>query len=547
MDLQREGRQLALAFVNVDDIVFARELSANGINLLSFAGRSLVGSAVVGAGVATRAAVLGAQVATKSALAVASAAKGRIPGAGVAEQMAYELDRNVGLGGEAASFVASQGVAVARPDPKPPAEPIFGDPWLGKRLKPGSTPNTVLMDSAVDLTRLAAMPLAFGTSTLVNALASPAGQQVTQSFWEALSSIVDSFGRRSSANDVTTADRSERRAVLVMIGVGTLMTAAQDIVELGEALSRASAGDGAKLRAVLTKAIERIATAKDTPASTAKHTPSRLLSALDEKHEGETSRVTTIGRAIIEDSGSLSRLAVAYSSLLAGLISSALQSTVSGALDVDTIEAWVRADEASRAAGGTGAPEKCPASVKQLETIVAAFSETNGEGRRRGFFVPSTIDLARDAIFAYSVRALGRELALARMERLFGAEARERLADDCSLRSEILDAKADRDRRLAALVSQLRGASQARLREARDHAADRLASLSANSVDGMLERLVPQRISERIAVLQRFVGIADMTNALDGLPPADESRQKVAAKFNDWIVTAPSTAVTRPA
>jgi hypothetical protein len=209
MDIQREGRQLALAFVNVDDIVFVRVLSSNGISLLSFAGRSLVGSAVVGAGLATRAAVLGAQVATKSALAVASAAKGRIPGAGVAEQMVYELDRNVSRSGEAASFVASQGVAVAQRAAKPPAEPIFGDPWLGKRLKPGSTPNQVLMDSALDLTRLAAMPLTLGTSAVVNALASPAGQPVMQSFWDALSAIVDSVGRRSSAREVTTADRSD--------------------------------------------------------------------------------------------------------------------------------------------------------------------------------------------------------------------------------------------------------------------------------------------------------------------------------------------------
>ncbi len=544
MDLQREGRQLALAFVNLDDVVFARELSANGMNLLSFAGRSLVGTAVVGAGVATRAAVLGAQVATKSALAVASAAKGRIPGGAIAEQVVYELDRNVALGGEAASFVASQGVAVARPRPKPPAEPIFGDPWLGKRLKPGATPNTVLMDSALDLTRLAAMPLTLGTSALVNALASPAGQPVMQSFWDALSTIVDSVGRRSSAKEVTTADRSERRAVLVMIGIGTLMAAAQDMVEFGEALTRASAGDGARLRAALTKAIERIETTKGASPA-ARHTPSHLLDALDGKHATETSRVATLGRALVEDGASLSRLAVAYSSLLAGLVTGALQSAFSGALDVDTIEAWVRADEASRASGGPGVPETCPASVRQLETLVAAFTSARADGRRRSFVAPSTIDLACDTIFLYSSRALGRELGLARIERLFGREVRDRLADDCSLRSEILDAKGDRDRRLAALVSQLRGEGPSRLRQARDHAAERLASLSADSVDGMLERLVPQRLAERIAVLQRFVGIADTANALDGMPPIDLPRQKVAAKFNEWIandrtVTLPS-------
>ncbi|MEX2662049.1 MAG: hypothetical protein WD227_08965, partial [Vicinamibacterales bacterium] len=91
MDIQKAGRQAALALMNVDDVVLVREVSDGGLSLLSLAGRSFVGGAVAGAGIATRAAVLGAQVATKSARAVAGAAKGRIPGAGAAEQMCYDL------------------------------------------------------------------------------------------------------------------------------------------------------------------------------------------------------------------------------------------------------------------------------------------------------------------------------------------------------------------------------------------------------------------------------------------------------------------------
>src|SRR5687768_12425600 len=152
MDLKHEGRQLALALVNIDDVVLVRELSGSGTNLLSLAGRSVVGTAVIGAGMATRVALLGAQVATKSALAVAGAAKGRIPGAGIAEQMVYELDQSLGRGGETASALASQGVALGKTDGRPPAEPIFGEAWLGKRLRPGATTGTVLVDSALDLT-----------------------------------------------------------------------------------------------------------------------------------------------------------------------------------------------------------------------------------------------------------------------------------------------------------------------------------------------------------------------------------------------------------
>ena len=211
MDITHEGRQLALAIVNMDDLVLAGQLSSGSVSLLSFAGRSLVGTAVAGAGIATRAAVLGAQVATKSALAVAGAAKGTIPGAGLAEQMVYDLDQSVGRSGQTASFVASQGVAIGKAESRPPAEPIFGDPWLGKRLRPGATVGSVFMDSAVDLTRLAVLPLTLGTATLASAMASSAGQEVTRTFWNAFSSIVDGVAGRSASGG-TNQDRSEQRA-----------------------------------------------------------------------------------------------------------------------------------------------------------------------------------------------------------------------------------------------------------------------------------------------------------------------------------------------
>src|SRR5688500_18177310 len=95
MDIQKEGRRAALAMMNVDDLVLVREVSGGGLGLLSLAGRSLLGGAVAGAGIATRTAVFAAQVATKSALAVAGAAKGRISGAAAAERMCYEIDQRV--------------------------------------------------------------------------------------------------------------------------------------------------------------------------------------------------------------------------------------------------------------------------------------------------------------------------------------------------------------------------------------------------------------------------------------------------------------------
>jgi hypothetical protein len=34
--------------------------------------------------------------------------------------------------------------------------------------------------------------------------------------------------------------------------------------------------------------------------------------------------------------------------------------------------------------------------------------------------------------------------------------------------------------------------------------------------------------------------MADVANALDGVPNADETRQKIAARFNEWVSSAPA-------
>src|SRR5215472_10291924 len=134
MDLEQKSRQIALSFVNMDDVVVARELSGNGMSMLALVGRSIVGTAVTGGGLAARAALFGAQVATKSAMAASAAAKGVVPGAEAAEEAMYQLDRRLGASAERASFVASRGVEIGKEDDEqPPTDPIMGDPWLGKR------------------------------------------------------------------------------------------------------------------------------------------------------------------------------------------------------------------------------------------------------------------------------------------------------------------------------------------------------------------------------------------------------------------------------
>ena len=62
----------------------------------------------------------------------------------------------------------------------------------------------------------------------------------------------------------------------------------------------------------------------------------------------------------------------------------------------------------------------------------------------------------------------------------------------------------------------------------------------------MVERLGPQRVNERIAILQRFVGMADTANGLD--PRADENlrRQRVLDKFQEWMAAPPEASEVRP-
>ena len=541
MTLEQKGREIALAFINLDDIVLARELSGSGLSLLAQAGRSVVGTAVVGGGLATRAAVFGAQLATKSAMAATAAARGIVPGADTAEQMAWELDQRIGGTGQTASAIASRGVQIGKADPGPPTDPILGEVWLGKRLEPGSTWNTVLADSAFDLTRLAAFPITVGVRTVEYAMGSPLGQQVTRSFWESLTSMTD-MARRASG-DTELADRSEKRAMLIALAAVPMWLAMQDAAGLSEGVSRAALGDGRKLRSALHAVLERLEAAAEVHASdgesavvknirararnAVEHRPARLLAALDACDSGDPMQAMSIAVATVEDSASLAKLSTLYSDLLSDLSLKSTQAAMSGALDADTTETWVRSDEASRAATGRGTRESCPPAVEQLEAIVAAFAPRADAGGAR-VYSASLIDLARDTVFSYSTRALGRERALARMARLFGTDAADRLRDDCSLAPELVDAGSDRDRRIAELVDALMREGRDRLFQARARAADRLASLTASTEDSLIRGFVPQRTAERVVILQRFLGMADVANALDAAPDEPPARPQAA-------------------
>ena len=395
MSLEQKSREVALSFVNLDDVVFVREWSGNGMSMLALVGRSLVGTAAIGGGLAARGAFFGAQVAAKSAMAATAAAKGLVPGAETAEQAIYELDQRIGMSAERASVIASRGVAIGKANDQPPTDPIVGDPWLGKRLEPGATWNTVLADCAVDLSKLAALPITLTTATMERAMTSEAGQRVGRQVWNSVSSLIDSTAPASTAGE--PAGRADTRAMLLTIGATPLWLALQDAIDLGDGLSRAAVGDTRKLRRVLTRLTERV-----DASSAESATPAKTLAALDRSDATDLSRFLDILSAIVEDGPALARLAGSYSAQLTKHLGGSLRSAMNAG-SVDELEAWTAANGA------------------------------------RGFFTASTVDLAQDIVFSRLAATLGREQALARVEHQFGPGVRDRIADDCSLRDDIVE------------------------------------------------------------------------------------------------------------
>jgi hypothetical protein len=551
MTIEQKSREIALSFINLDDVVVTRELSGNGMSILAMMGRSVVGTAVTGGGLAARAALFGVQVVAKSAMATTAAAKGLVPGADAAERAMYDLDRRLGASAERASFIASRGVEIGKADEKPPTDPILGDPWLGKRLDPDATWNTVLADSAADLSQLAMLPLTLTMAATERAMGSATGQRVGKKVWDSMSSLIDATSGASAAGEA--AERADARAILLTIGATPLWLAFQDGIDLCEGLSRAALGDVRRFRAVLTQLVERL---EASDADATENAPAKLLAALDEHDATEPSSFFAISAALVEDGPKLAKLAGIYSMLLAKLVDGSMRSAVDAASGsaVDEIEAWIRLDEdrrsagssalsstgsstvssAGTSAGGSSPVKPRPALLERLEHV-ASVGTADAPNSARAFFTPSTIDLARDMVFSYSSGALGRERGLARVGRLFGRAVRDRIADDCSLREDILDAGRERDRRIAAVVTEHLRHGRARLLAARDHAAARLATLSSSSRDNMVERLVPLRIVERATVLRRFVAMADTANSLDGMPSDEPSRQRIVARFDAWI------------
>lgn len=193
-----------------------------------------------------------------------------------------------------------------------------------------------------------------------------------------------------------------------------------------------------------------------------------------------------------------------------------------GLVDVARVGRWVR-DDGVEGRGGAGSAPRLVA-LCESELGRAEDGPTSQQPE-------PAVQLARDTAFQYSRDALGRKPALARVERLFGREARERIEADVSLGWEdspellSLDPGAPTDRALRARI---------------DAIGDRreLARLQARCTTGLatLERFtrlpwvyVPRRLHRRIGLLRAFIHLAEQDLALDASRAADATAKRLAA------------------
>jgi hypothetical protein len=259
--------------------------------------------------------------------------------------------------------------------------------------------------------------------------------------------------------------------------------------------------------------------------------PAGLAAAL-ERTRGLSDSAPVLG-ALLDDAVELAVFATGYPGFvaLAALDDGTLLAM--GLTGAGGVDRWVRSDgvEGGRSgAGGASSESARPELVALCESVLGQPEE----GVAPFFHPQATVDLAQDVAFGYSRDALGREAALARVERLFGPAVRDRIAADVSLEPELLDAW-EGDDRWRALRTRIDAIAAAReLDRARELCAGRLASLER------FTRLpwvyVPRQARRRIDLLGAFVSLANQDLALRSEEPARASgeRRAALARFAAW-------------
>jgi len=546
--IQDVGGKLAQSFLTLDDLVFGRELFSESLSQLGLTGRSAVGSVVVGSNVAARGFQIGVQAGAKTAKVTAAAFEGVVPGAGTLREVAERIDGRAAAAAEEASRLAAYGVELVRGGEAVPANPVTGEPWLAMSVPREMGWGALAAETALGpFGKIAALPLTLGLDSLRAVAASRAGEMTRDATVKAVDATIDFL---PGAGGSTKVDTEQLRELLTALASSSGEAAARDAAGFVAAAAHLAAGDTRRLGRAITDGVERMRLLADQaeideilpvlPAAKlvrerareiADHPPEKLLAALAK--EGLLARFGAIFSALVDEFDAIRTFSVNYPLVITLLGTNGSALLAAGLFDAGDVEEFVRSDAA---AGKEGDKPARPWSVADLETFIgqAAAADDDDPDAVTGFFTEPSVNLAQDVVFTYSGEVLGRREALARVERLFGDDARERIAADPSLDREIMKTERgeDRDRKIREWIAAIDDGDE--LRDQRDRCAEQRSSLEAFADAPWTYR--PQIIDERLEVLATFLSLVGQQLALRDQPEGEEAaRHEARRRFEEWV------------
>ncbi len=541
--IQDVGGKLAQSFLTLDDLVFGQELFSESLFQLGLTGRSAVGSVVVGSNVAARGFQIGVQAGAKTAKVTAAAFEGVVPGAGTLREMAERIDDRATAAAEEASRLAAYGIELFRGGDAVPANPVTGEPWLAMGVPREMGWGALSAETALGpFAKIAALPLTLGIDSLRAVAASRAGEATRDATVQAVDATLNVL-----PGGETKLDTAELRELLTALASSSGEAATRDVAGFVAAAAHLAAGDTRRLGRAIEEGIGKMRLLADQaeideilpalPAARlvrerareiADHVPEKLLAALAK--EGVPDRFGAIFSALIDDFDAIRTFSVNYPLVLTLLGTNAGALLGAGLLDVGDVEDYVRSD------GAAGKADDEPWAVADLESFVAQSAAADGDDPDavEGFFTEPAIRLAQDVVFTYSNEVLGRDEALARVERLFDDEVRERIAADPSLDREVMkaDRGEDRERKIRERIAAIAGVDA--LRDQRDRCAEQRVSLERFAASPWTYR--PQLVEERIEALATFLSLVAQQLALRDQPEAGgTARHEARRRFDAWV------------
>ncbi len=546
----QDVQKLAQTFLTLDDLVFGQELVSESLSQVELAGRSAVGSVVVGSNVAARTFQIGMQAGAKATKVAAMSVEGLVPGAGTVRAFADRLDHGATEAAEEASRLAAYGVELSRGGERhPPANPVTGGPWLAKSAPREMTLGALAAETATGpLARIAALPFLLGADGVRAAAATRAGELTRDAGFQGTNMVMELL----PGTGTSSLDTIELRELLAAVASGAGEATGRDAGGFLAAALHLAAGDGQRLRRAIDEGVEKMRLLAEQPEieeivpglplnklvrrrarEIAENPPRRLAAAL--ATEGYAGRFSAILSAFLEDFDAIRTFAVNYPFVLSVLSTSSGALLGAGFYDAGEVERYVRSD-----AGDSGAGGARPWSVTDFESFVGqqAVADEDDPDAVEGFFPASTVRLAQDVSFHYSSHVLGRQKALERLERIFGDEVRERVEADPSLDPEVMRAERgkDRDGKVRDWLGAVR--DPAELCRVRDRCAEQQDSLGSFAASPFAYR--PAQVEERIEVLSTFLSLTGQRLAL--VAPGEEvtARSEARQRFADWAGGGPS-------